>query len=289
MVPVMPDVHLKKLYKELLHKMKGLHGEREMREMAFTILEETLSVRREEVLADKKIDIPGEKAGQLEQIILDIANGKPVQYATGKAYCYGRNFTVNPSVLIPRQETEELIFRVIEDHREKNEVDILDVGTGSGCIAVTLALDLPASRVWALDKSPRALKTARINARTLNAQVHLFTFDILSRQHLPGLYDVIVSNPPYVTKSEKEYMHRQVLDFEPEMALFVPDEDPLVFYRYIAEKALDSLHHKGKLYFEINERFAKETSDLLTSFGYGNVTVFEDLNNKPRIIRALLT
>ncbi len=283
----MSPVHLKKIYREILHELKSLHGEREAKEMAFVILEEVLSAEREEILTDKKIEVSSEKTVQLERIIRDVSNGMPVQYATGKAYCYGRSFFVNPSVLIPRQETEELLFRVIEDHRETKEMDILDAGTGSGCIAITLALDLPGSRVWALDNDPEALKTARLNAQSLGARVHLFAFDMLSRDSLPGLYDVIVSNPPYVTESEKTLMHKQVLNHEPPAALFVPDDDPLLFYRHLAVKAFDSLHHHGKLYFEINERFAKETSELLKSSGYYDVTVFNDLNKKPRIIRAI--
>jgi release factor glutamine methyltransferase len=286
-IQAMPSVHLKKIYREILHKLKSLHEDREAKEIAFIILEETLSVEREEILADKKTELSSETEVWLKRVIQDVSDGKPVQYATGKAYCYGRSFIVNPSVLIPRQETEELLFRVIEDHREASEADILDMGTGSGCIAITLALDLPGSRVWALDNDPEALKAARINARTLNARVHLFTFDMLSRDSLPGLYDVIVSNPPYVTESEKMQMHKQVLNHEPPAALFVPDDDPLLFYRHIAKKALDSLHHHGKLYFEINERFAREISGLLKSSGYKEITLFDGLNKKPRIVRAV--
>ncbi len=282
----MPSIQLKNFYRELHHRLKARHEDREARQLAFVILEETFSAKREDILAHKNIEVSNEQATYLEKVIREILQGKPVQYATGKAYCYGRRFTVNPSVLIPRQETEELIFRITEDYRQSGEVDILDIGTGSGCIAISLSLELPKSRVWALDKYPEALKTARINARALHARIHLFAFDVLSDRHLPGLYDVIVSNPPYVTEGEMAFMHNRILDYEPPGALFVTDKDPLIFYRNIAKKALQSLHPQGKLYFEINERFAGEIRELLSSYGYKDLAVYEDLNKKPRILSA---
>lgn len=283
----MPAIQLKSFHDNIYQRLKNLHEDHhEARQIAFMILEEGLSVRVEEILSDKKIQISNDRLKELESMVERLLQYEPVQHVLGKAYFFGRDFTVDPSVLIPRQETEELVFRVIEDNRSSDRTDILDIGTGSGCIAITLSLELPHSRVWALDTDRNAIITTRINARSLDARVHMFTFDVLSKQSLPGLYDIIVSNPPYVTESEKTGLQKQVLDYEPHTALFVPDDEPLIFYHHIAKKATQSLHPGGKLYFEINERFALETAALLGEHGYKDVQIFDDLNKKPRIIRA---
>ncbi len=282
----MPTIRLKSFYNELHLKLSELHDVQEARQIALMVLEEVISVQMKDILSGKSMFIPKEKEAQLEKILDRLLQNEPVQYVLGKAYFYDRDFQVNPAVLIPRQETEELVFKVIADNQHLNRLDILDIGTGSGCIAITLALELPRSQVWALDIDSRAIKIAKINARSLNAQVEYFNFDILSKQELPGMYDVIVSNPPYVTESEKTDLHKQVLDYEPEAALFVPDEDPLIFYRHIAKKSLDNLHPDGHLYFEINQQFARQILNLLMEYGYKNVNIYNDLNDNPRIVRA---
>ena len=282
----MPTIRLKSFYNELHLKLGELHNIQEARQIALIVLEEVISIQMKDILSGKSMFIPKNKEAQLEKILDRLLKNEPVQYVLGKTYFYDRSFQVNPAVLIPRQETEELVFKIVADHQHLHQLEILDIGTGSGCIAVTLVLELPRSQVWALDIDSRAIKTAMINADSLNARVNNFNFDILSKQSLPGMYDVIVSNPPYVTESEKNTLHKQVIDYEPHTALFVPDEDPLVFYRHIAKKSLDSLRQGGHLYFEINQQFAVQTADLLTGFGYENVAIYNDLNDKPRIVCA---
>lgn len=282
----MPTIRLKSYHAELYQRLLELHDIQEARQIAMMVLEEILSIQKEDIFSGKSIFISKKKEALLENIFERLLKNEPVQYVLGKAHFYDRSFLVNSSVLIPRQETEELVFKIIADHQHVSKLSILDIGTGSGCIAITLALELPNSQVWALDIDSQAVDTAQMNAGSLNASVKYFVFDILSKEDLPGKYDLIVSNPPYVTENEKTDLHKQVLDYEPHTALFVPNEDPLLFYRHIAKKSLDSLQPNGHLYFEINRQFAKQTAELLTEYGYKNVNTFNDLNDNPRIVCA---
>jgi len=282
----MPTIRLKSFHAEFYQKIKELHDTQEARQIALMVMEEVLSIQKEDIFSGKSIFISKKKEALIENIFERLLKNEPVQYVLGKAYFYDRYFQVNSSVLIPRQETEELVYKIISDYQHINQLDILDIGTGSGCIAITLALELPQSQVWALDINSHAINTAQINANSLNSTVNYLIYDILSKQDLPGMYDLIVSNPPYVTESEKKDLHKQVIDYEPHTSLFVPDDDPLIFYRHIAKKSLDSLRPGGHLYFEINRQFARQTADLLTGYGYKNVKIYNDLNDNPRIARA---
>jgi release factor glutamine methyltransferase len=211
----------------------------------------------------------------------------PIQYILGKADFYGLQFNVNEQVLIPRPETEELVELIIREHRHKQELSILDIGTGSGCIAIALKKNLPKAHVSALDVSPEALEIAKGNAERNQVDVSFFQEDILKWDRNKMVkYDCIVSNPPYICFSEKEQMHKNVLEHEPHLALFVPNDDPLLFYTSIADFALQYLEKNGKLYFEINASYGLKTSEMLEKKGFKNTALINDLNNKNRILHG---
>jgi len=209
--------------------------------------------------------------------------GEPIQYILGEAPFYGRNFSVSRDTLIPRNETEELVYRILKENPELG-LRVLDLGTGTGCIPITLALELQAPEVYALDVSLAALEVARKNAAQLGAQVQFLEGDLLGATPNLDLFDVLVSNPPYVPFRDQEEMHANVLNFEPHVALFVPDEDPLLFYRAIGSWGQQLLKKGGKLYLEIYEHLSEELVQLLQSMGYTQVNVHQDLNGKNRMV-----
>lgn len=233
---------------------------------------------------------PGEESGVSETILCrltdDIRSAKPVQYITGKTAFCGLEFEVNENVLIPRPETEELVHLIAAQNTLPSPA-ILDIGTGSGAIAVSLAKLIPGSKVTAIDISPAALETAHANAIKNGVAVEFTECDILSG-HPGGTFDIIVSNPPYVTESEKESMRPNVLEYEPHGALFVSDNDPLLYYRRIAELGVSLLGNGGSLYFEINERFGQEIAGMMRKSGYSDMTVKKDIYERPRIVYGWL-
>lgn len=216
-----------------------------------------------------------------------LKTGEPIQYILQKAPFYGREFLVSPDTLIPRNETEELVHLIIKENKAAG-LKILDIGTGSGCIPVTLALEMNKPDVHALDISEPALRIASENAKLLQAKVDFQLCDILHQSPDIVDLDILVSNPPYVLESDKSQMHTNVLAYEPWVALFVPDEDPLLFYRTIAEKGKQLLRPGGKIYFEIHETKGKSIRELLVDLGYLHVKVLKDLNGKDRISSAVL-
>lgn len=222
---------------------------------------------------------------QLYQILDRLKQREPLQYILGETQFYGLTFKVDTHTLIPRPETEELVRWIVEDYDEKAPA-ILDIGTGSGCIAISLAHALPKANVSACDISTKALKRAGQNTALNTVAVRLEHIDILHAQTLPSTYDVMVSNPPYVRALEKEKMADNVLKYEPELALFVSDSDPLVFYRKIAALATQYLAPKGRLYLEINEYLGKEMIALLQSFAFENIELRKDMFGKDRMICA---
>ena len=223
---------------------------------------------------------------KINEVISRINAEEPVQYILGSTYFYGRKFNVNPAVLIPRSETEILIEEVLKEIDPFSPGIILDIGTGSGCIGITLAKELPAKRVLAIDVSEGALKTASENAQQLGASVEFLKVNVLT-DNLPALpLEVLVSNPPYVTDSESHTMKKNVLDYEPHLALFVPDHDPFVFYSMIARKGYASLTETGKVFVEINERYGDEVSDIFKDAGFNTIRMVKDLQGKNRIVSA---
>lgn len=233
----------------------------------------------------KDIVLSPKKEQELEDILQRLSRFEPLQYIEGRTLFLGREFWVAPGVLIPRPETEELVELMLKEIPV--DARILDVGTGSGCIAISLAKALPDALVTAWDVSPEALSVARANARKLQADVRFVECDVLACQvDEVGLYDVIVSNPPYVTEAEKADMEPNVLQWEPSLALFVPDDDPLRFYRRIAVLGRDMLADGGRLYFEINRAYGREMVEMLRTMGYVGVRVEKDLSQNDRFVIA---
>jgi release factor glutamine methyltransferase len=279
-------VQLKFLFEAFRNRLKPVWGEREAQQIARIVLEETFRVRFEDILSNKTVKIDAAREKTLSDIMDRLFKNEPVQYVFEKAIFYGRSFAVNPSVLIPRMETEELVGLIIKENKHKTNT-ILDIGTGSGCIATTLAKEMKSSAVMAMDISSEALEIARYNAMTMGAKVKFVKADILEINSLPGDFDIIVSNPPYITEKERSALSRHVIQYEPEKALMVPDEDPLIFYRKIISLARNHLNERGSLYFEINERFGLEVMSLLNEFKFSKARIIRDINGRNRIATAL--
>lgn len=235
-----------------------------------------LILRAEEQLANEKMFL-----ADLERA----KNGEPIQYIIGKGHFLGRDFAVNASVLIPRPETEELVL-LIKDIVEDRKAEILDIGTGSGAIAISLALECQNANVSAIDVSVDALGMAKNNATNNSANVTFLHDDILSPDLTYPLYDIVVSNPPYVRNCEKQMMRGNVLDFEPHLALFVEDADPLIFYDKIATFAYQHLNEKGLIFFEINEMFGSQVGELLDANNFNDINIVKDFNDKDRFVWA---
>lgn len=251
------------------------------------VIEEKLGISRLKMQTEGNYRLSESELLSIHFAFKRIAGFEPVQYVLGKGWFYGRPFSVSPSVLIPRRETEELVAWAL-DLAEKGH-RILDVGSGSGCIAITLKLEKPDLYVVAVDISDEAVETGRRNAELHSAGVDFIQADIfhLSGSEMEKQFDLIVSNPPYVRESEKLQMHSNVLHHEPGLALFVPDEDPLRFYRRIGEYALDALKSGGILLFEINEAFGQATVELLNNLGFHNVELRNDMQQRNRMVKGI--
>jgi release factor glutamine methyltransferase len=221
-----------------------------------------------------------------ENAIQRLKTYEPIQYIIGHTFFYGYKFVVNPSVLIPRPETEMLVDWIVHETSSSKSIKILDIGTGSGCIAISLAKAFPKARLVALDRSSAALGVAQSNAKQHQVEVNFIEADILDYDHSFEGVDLIVSNPPYVTHAEKTQMDSNVLDYEPHLALFVDDSTPLVFYRAILKFAYLNLKPSGLVYFEINEQFAQELADLCVEEGFQDVRLKKDLQHKQRMLCA---
>jgi release factor glutamine methyltransferase len=272
----------------LSSELQDTYPEQEIRAVTNIIIRNVLelSTHLHAYLNDAPVD--SAQALKIINIANELKSGKPIQYILGETYFYGCKLKLNSSTLIPRQETEELVDLIIHENKGYRG-RIIDFGTGSGCIAVSIASNLPGSIVIATDISREALLIAAENASLNNVQVSFVEDDILNpytaRFEKAG---IIVSNPPYVRESEKLLMNRNVLDFEPHIALFVADSDPLVFYDGILKKGSEILESPGKIYLEINEALGKPMVQLLESYGYSDIKVIRDINGKERIIKGIL-
>ncbi len=251
------------------------------------VLDVYFGLSKADVMCGAVEDMVAEKLAELDRLFSRLLQGEPVQYVVGRAEFCGRWFFVRPGVLIPRPETEELCALVASEWKEKKDADVLDIGTGSGCIAVTLALDMPQSRVTAWDISHDALAVAQANARRMGADVTLERRDALALQPTGEQWDVIVSNPPYICNKEKKDMTANVLDHEPHSALFVPDDRPLLFYTAITRYAHSTLRPGGALYFELNPLYADQTADMARQTGFAEVAVKNDMYGKKRMMKAV--
>lgn len=247
----------------------------ELQAMIRVICEDVFNYDQVDVALRQDHELPDFAPERIAEIIARLKRHEPLQYVVGSARFHGHRFKVTPAVLIPRPETEQLVDLIIDENPDP-DLKVLDMGTGSGCIAIALARALKFAQVDALDVSRDALAVARENAALLKTPgVRFFESDMLASQP-SACYDIIVSNPPYICWSERESMDRNVKDFEPGQALFVPDSDPLLYYKAIAHYASQSLEHGGKLYLEINQRFGNEVKQLLESCGLDDVRIIED-------------
>ena len=273
-------------YRELWRTLEPLYGNGEARAITDYVLDVCFGVSKADILCGAVEEMTAEKTAELNKIFGLLMKGEPVQYVLGRAEFCGRWFSVRPGVLIPRPETEELCAWITADSKASASPKVLDIGTGSGCIAITLQLDMPESKVTAWDISADALDVARENAQQLGANVNFVKLDALNAKP-EGEWDVIVSNPPYICEKEKKDMAVNVLEHEPHTALFVPDADPLLFYRAITRLAVQTLSKGGRLYFEINPIYADDTCHMMRAEGMTAVELRSDMYGKQRMAKGV--
>lgn len=301
---------IKDVFLEFQQGLTAVYDSRENEAITLLVLEEITGISRAKLKAFPEDEVDGEAVEKIQGILEELKTGRPVQYILGSTEFYGLNFLVNPATLIPRPETEELVEWIIESQKLKiksQKLSILDIGTGSGCIAISLKKNLPGADVTAIDISADALHTARQNAVINEVKVEFIEQDILkvgksgspispispedkstsSLEIQHSMFDIIVSNPPYVTLEDKLQMHQNVTGFEPHSALFVPEDDPLIFYKAIADYALEHLSPGGLLFFEINENFGKETVELLADKGFIDIELRQDMSGRDRMAKAV--
>ncbi len=274
-------------YRQLWQRLVPVYGEGEAQAIARLIYEVRYGLTLSDLLMGRDSSVPQD---ELEQIAIRLERQEPVQYILGQTEFCGRTFVVNKHVLIPRPETAELCQWIVLGNGLQGCKKILDIGTGSGCIAITLAAEMPKAEVTAWDISEEALKVAEENAKRTNVHVKFEQVDILhlpsSILHLTSAFDLIVSNPPYICNKERETMETNVLEHEPHTALFVPDDNPLLFYRAIAQYGQTALKEGGWLYFEINPLYAEALHEMLSKMSYHDIEIKEDQYGKQRMIRA---
>ena len=274
----------KQLHSQISAKLQALYPQPEAQSIAFRLLEAVLGYSKVKILQNENITTD---LTPLNAYVDRLLAYEPLQYVLGKEEFYGMEFAVNPAVLIPRPETEEIVQRIIIDNKQHKNLKIIDLCTGSGCIAISLAKHLPDSQVFALDLSAAALTLAQTNARNNGVTVNFIEQDIFSPLPTLPAFDLMVSNPPYVLESEKAQMRANVLAYEPHLALFVPDTDELVFYKRISLLARQHLRPQGQLYLEINEQRANAVSNLLMQNGFDRVSIWQDFRQKDRCISAI--
>jgi release factor glutamine methyltransferase len=271
----------------LAGELKGIYSEHEISAMTIIIIKTLFRFSKLHALAFPESPVTKKQVSEVTRICTELKTGKPIQYIIGETGFYNCTFRVNSETLIPRPETEELVDLIIKENKDFRG-SILDAGTGSGCIAIALAINLPEAVVSGFDISEGALEIAKENARLNKTKVIFFKADIFDTEFNKfSNTDILVSNPPYIRDSEKKYMDRNVLNFEPRNALFVPDSDPLKYYRALIEMAGKILVPDGKIYFEINEALGKEIANLLNVPGYSQINFLKDINGRDRIIKGV--
>lgn len=272
-------------------KLTTLYDPHEVEALTLLSISEITGLSKAYIKAFPEKEITDEQSETLNNTLTRLQTGEPIQYIFGHTEFYGLPFKVDPSVLIPRPETEELVEWVLNTIGSSRIIinNVLDIGTGSGCIAVALKKHLPIAKVSAIDISAEALQIAQQNAELNKAGVKFINADILnihkSEIEIPKS-EIIISNPPYVTLHDKTLMHTNVTDFEPHTALFVPEDDPLIFYKAIADYAINNLSANGFLFLEINENLGKQTVELLTDKGFNNIELRKDMSGRDRMIRG---
>ncbi|TDP02535.1 peptide chain release factor N(5)-glutamine methyltransferase [Flavobacterium sp. 245] len=280
---------IKQYRTQFIKELSPFYDAYEAESFFYLILEDKHRLRQIDLALNHELNFSEKDFVVWDSFLNQLKKEVPIQYLLGKTSFYGLDFEVNENVLIPRPETEELVEWIINENKKidkSKEIKILDIGTGSGCIAISLAKNLPNAKVYAIDVSKKALDTAKRNAINNKVDVTFMLKNILELEILKSDYDIIVSNPPYVRNLEKAEIKKNVLDFEPHLALFVDDNDALVFYRKIAELAEKNLLENGKLYFEINQYLGKEMTDLLEKMNFKNIELRKDIYDNDRMIKG---
>ncbi len=281
---------VKDAYHEFKGNLNGVYSSNETDAIASLVLTNVTGLSKARLKAFTDTELTLQQTHRLTAIIQELKTGKPVQYILGSTEFYGLQFTVNPSVLIPRPETEELVEWVLQSVEGFVGPTILDIGTGSGCIPVTIKTHITDSKLFAIDISTEALLTAKHNANLNQVDITFLEADALHLSHpviASQKYMVIVSNPPYVTMADKELMHHNVTGFEPHTALFVNNHEPLIFYIAIADFAARHLFNEGYLFFEINENYGVQTVEMLAAKGFDDIELRQDMAGKDRMIKAV--
>jgi release factor glutamine methyltransferase len=290
---------LKKYKTHFFDALKDIQDEQEIESFFFILTEYLHNLKRVDVALNPDFEISDAAIEKWNVILAQLQQEKPIQYITGEAWFYGLQFEVNENTLIPRPETEELVEWIIESQKSKvqsQKLEILDIGTGTGCIPISLKVNLPQANVSAIDVSEKALEVAKRNAELNKVEINFIQTNILevedlsklatSNFQLPTSIDIIVSNPPYVRNLEKQEIKKNVLEYEPHLALFVEDTDALLFYRKIAQLALKNLSSNGLLFFEINQYLGKETVELLENLGFKNIELKKDIYGNDRMVKS---
>lgn len=282
-------MHIQQFKKEFFESLNSLYPITEIQSFFNILIEHQLHLSRIDVALKPDYNIENSVLEFLQNALCNLKKHIPIQHIIGETEFFGLTFKVDSNVLIPRPETEELVSWILNNSKiptSNSKLSILDIGTGSGCIAISLAKNLPNAEVYALDISAEALKIAKENAKTNNVKIHFMGADILNLKELPYKFDIIVSNPPYVRELEKDQMQENVLEHEPHLALFVKDNDPLLFYDKIADFSKTNLLKNGQLYFEINQYLGNETVELLSKKDFQNIALKKDIYGVDRIIKS---
>ncbi|WNM19024.1 peptide chain release factor N(5)-glutamine methyltransferase [Flavobacterium capsici] len=280
---------LKKYKSNFIKELSSINDEMEAESFFYLILEHFHQLKRIDLAINPDFEISESDMVRWENILAELKTQKPIQYILGETEFYGLKFMVDGNVLIPRPETEELVDLIVSSFKSQtSKLRILDIGTGSGCIPISLKKNLPNAEVFAIDVSENALEIAKKNAKLNGVEVNFILKNILETNDLEQQFDVIVSNPPYVRMLEKEEIKPNVLEFEPHLALFVEDNDALLFYRKIAQLAKKNLTENGSLFFEINQYLGKETVELLENLGFKNILLLKDIYGNDRMISCVI-
>jgi release factor glutamine methyltransferase len=280
-------MRIKQYRTQFIKELSPFYDAYEAESFFYLILEDKHKLRQIDLALNHELTFSESDFVVWNSLLKELKKEIPIQYLLGKTHFYGLDFEVNENVLIPRPETEELVEWIINENSKVDrakKIKILDIGTGSGCIAISLAKNIPNAEVYAIDVSRKAIETAKRNAANNKVEVNFILQNILETEVLKCNFDIIVSNPPYVRNLEKEEIKKNVLDYEPHLALFVEDNDALIFYRKIAELAQKNLLENGQLYFEINQYLGKETKDLLEEMNFKNIELRKDIYDNDRMI-----
>jgi len=272
-----------------LQELNDIYDQTEIRSLIYMLFEEYLNVSKTDFIIHPNKSMSESELLDFHFALKDLKKGKPIQYVLGYCYFNDLKFFVNNQSLIPRPETEEIVNTIIDKEKQYQHLKILDIGTGTGCIPISLATAMPQHHYEALDYKSEIIDLAKRNAAEHRVHISFSIIDILQASASEiGNHDVIISNPPYVLESEKEFMHSNVLDFEPSSALYVPNDNALLYYKRIVQLALQCLSNNGRLYFEVNENFAEDTAKLLSDNAFSNIQIHTDIHEKRRYISSVL-